>query len=365
MSAAGISPNVSYQLVSNDRILHGLQPGAGGGAWLGTPWMPYLTNAPVQGRPGVLTFLTTTVGGTNKIVLLPSQDGHVYCLNAETGGLLWVSPLLGDSIQAAPSGIYADFGGAYNLVLVGSRTPTGDSKFYALDVSNGTVAWSFDNGGGASGIGVISATAQVDILNRRVYFTSRRKGGGSQDTVWALSFTATTVTKLWSADIGDVDGAPVLRSGKIYVGNNAGEVRVLNALSGAPVWATPYATGDGVVKGLVWVDAATSRLYFSTNGKVHAVTDTGASGVAFWSTPVSVPNPSPVMLIGGRVYVGGGASKLYSIDATSATPAAPTTVTVGDPLVPKVVGSLAFDTRNGLFVVGTDLGVFYAVSGPF
>jgi hypothetical protein len=110
------------------------------------------------------------------------------------------------------------------------------------------------------------------------------------------------------------------------------------------------------------VDAATSRLYFSTTDQVHAVTDNGTSGTAFWTTPVSVPNPSPVMLIDGRVYVGGGDSKLYSIDATSATPAAPVAVTVGDPLVPKIVGSLAFDTRNGLFVAGTDLGVFYAVS---
>ena len=317
----------------------------------------------MQGRPTVLRLPVTRVGGADTLVLAGSQDGRVQAIDADTGALLWTSAVLGAAVQAAPAAAVSDFGGSENLVFVGSREPTGRSRFYALDLLTGATVWAFDNEGGPA-IGIISAQAQVSYADRRVYFTSRRRGGGSPHTAWCLDYSTTPPTRLWSVDVGDVDSGPVLRPGVLYVGNNAGEVRALDPDTGATKWLRP-GDGDGAVKGYVWPDTATGRLYFSTTSGVRALVDQGSSAASFWAAPVSIPNASPPLLWNGRVYVGGGSSRLYSIDATSATPAAPTSVILGDPALPKVIGSPTLDTSNGLIVVGSDLGVVYAVSTPF
>jgi outer membrane protein assembly factor BamB len=151
----------------------------------------------------------------------------------------------------------------------------------------------------------------------------------------------------------------------LYVGTNAGQVYAVDPDDGSPLWAAPYSTGDGPVKGFVWPNAATGRLYFSTTTRVHAIHDDGGSASPFWSAPVAIGSPSPPLLRGGRIYVGGDSSRLYSIDASSPTPGAPTSVVLGDPLVPKVVGTPTLDVVHGLVLVGTDLGVIYAVVIPF
>jgi hypothetical protein len=374
LATPGVIPNRGYYVVSNDRVLHSNDRGTAGGTWP-TPWLsPAGMNGPSQGRPMVVALPTTIVMGATRIAVAGSQDGRVYAFNADSGAFLWVSAVLGAAVQASPSGLFVDFGGAANLVLVGTREPTGDSKFYALRLADGSEAWHFDNGGGTNGIGIITGQAQVQYPNR-VYFTSRKKGGGSQNTVWCLQFDAITnnttnpPVKLWGQNYNDTDAGPVLRNNVLYVGNTAGEVRALNPASGGMLWTGPYATGDGPVKGYIWVQqiaAGNTRLFFSTNGKVHAIRDNGigTAATAFWSSPVAVTNVSPPYFLNGRVYVGGDNSRVYSIDGMLATPPAATTVVLGDPAQSKVVGSPTIDTINQVLVVGTDQGLVYSVQLP-
>jgi len=148
------------------------------------------------------------------------------------------------------------------------------------------------------------------------------------------------------------------------VGTVSGDVWALNADTGTPLWG-PLALDTTPVKGYIWTDFTSNRVYLSTDGKVHAVSDNGGSAALYWTTPVTVPNASAPILWNGRVYVGGGNSRLYSIDATSTTPAAPLSVVLGDPAVPKVVGSPAYDVPNGLMLAGTDQGAVYGVTIPF
>jgi outer membrane protein assembly factor BamB len=297
----------------------------------------------------------------------------VYAFNADTGAFLWMSDVLGAAVQASPSALFIDFGGVANLVLVGTREPTGDSKFYALRLGDGSEAWHFDNGGGTTGIGIITGQAQVQYPNR-VYFTSRRKGGGSPHTVWGLQFDGTTnnstnpPVKLWSKDYNDTDAGPVLRNNVLYVGNTSGEVRALNPANGSSNWPGPYSPGDGPVKGYIWVQqiGGSPRLFFSTNNHVHSIRDNGGTPpTPFWpAAGVTVNNASPPFFLNGRVYVGGNNSKVYSIDAMNATPS-PSTVILGDPAVSKIVGSPTVDTINQVLVVGTDQGLVYSVLLPF
>ena len=143
---------------------------------------------------------------------------------------LWSNPLPGTVLQAAPAGMFTSLGGAFDYVLIGTRNASGGNFFYALRADDGTV-WGapFDNpaigGDGTGEIGIISGGAAVDYPGQKVYFASRRRGGGSPNALWCLNLTAAGLTFAWALDLADdVDGSPVLRGGRVYVGTNSGRV---------------------------------------------------------------------------------------------------------------------------------------------
>ena len=350
--------------VSNDRMLHGMNPTSAGGDWPRTApysWAPMAMNGPAQARPPVVP--TTAVSGANQVIFLGSEDGHVYAANAETGTTLWQSPALGSILLASPSGMFTDFGGSFNLLFIGSRDATADNKIYMLNPADGAIITSFDNGGGGNGIGIISSAATVDYANNRIYFASRARAGGSPDTLWCLSFTGTSFTKVWSVALGDIDGAPVLYQGRLYVGNTGGTVYAVNPASGATYWSYA-ASGDGAVKGFVAPEASVSlprSLYFSTSTKVWSITDNGSSASLGWSV-TSVPGPSiPLVPVGGTVlYVGSSNGDLYQLDA--ATGAVQTQVQLGDGTA--TIGSPALDGINNMAYVGSESGAVYGVVLP-
>ncbi|MFV1979850.1 MAG: ELWxxDGT repeat protein [Rhodothermia bacterium] len=372
LAPSGIIPGDRYFMVSNDRILHSNVAGPTGGTWP-PGWSPAAMNAPAQGRPTVVDFGTPTVpdaSGASTVAFVGSQDGRVYAFDADTSVELWASPVLGDAIQASPGGVFQIYGASFDLVLVGTRTSTGASKLYGLDVLDGSVAWSFDNGGEsapANAIGIISSQVWVDQSNSRVYFTSRARGGGSGQTVWCLDFTASSANFRWSAAVGSIDAAPTLWNGVVYVGDINGMVYAFDADSSgydvSPLWS--YASGDGAVKGFVWADTQPGGvvLYFSTSGEVHAITDAGAA-ISGWSTPV-VPGASPVFVIGDDLFVGasGGNGSLLRIDKI--TGAQLGSVGLGDSSVPKSVGSGTYDYLNDMIVVGCGTGEVFGVVADF
>jgi outer membrane protein assembly factor BamB len=362
LAPPGIRPGTSIFTVSNDRRLHCMEAGFWGGGWP-PGWQPAVMNGPADARPATVSFPITTIGGASVVTFLSSQDGHVYAINSLTGAELWRSSQLGDAVIAAPSGLLTDFGNSYDQILVGSRTASGDSAFYGLDLVSGATVWSFDNSGGANGIGIISAQASVDPAAERVYFASRRKPGGSSNTVWCLQVMdpPTYVQLVWARDLGNIDGSPILRNGVLYVGNNDGEVFALDPDTGNDLWAAPHATHDGPVKGFVWVDTTQTptRLFFSTTNRVHGVEDLGAAPSPIFSVPVN--RPSPVMLVSNELWLGSGNSNGSVLWLNPATGAQVYSVTLGDPSKPKLLGAPAYDPTTRLLMIGTDEGRVYAV----
>lgn len=361
----------SIHALSNDRSMHALNTGATGGDWPQTPpmdWKPFAMNGPAQSRPSTLKLNTGyEIMGANRVSFVGSQDGYVYAVNANTGSLLWTSSAaLGDMVQAAPSGYFRQYDAAASkptkdIILIGSRTASGASKFYGIDAATGTILWTFDNGGTA--MGVINAQATVDYADyagkRRVYFTSRRKAGGSSHTVWALEFDHASATRLWSIDAGDIDSSPSLRNGLLYVGNNNGDVYALNASTGATSWG-PVATGDGPVKTVLWIDAAASRIYFATTTKVWSMT---LAGVTQWSRAFSAP--TAVIRLGTRLYFGSGDGKLYELDnllVTDANALTVKSVTVGPGTA--AIGTPTYDSSNLMMYAGTEAGQIYPIVVP-
>jgi hypothetical protein len=364
--------------VSNDRKLHALQSGPTGGAWPTTPaqWQPQGLDAAALGRPTVVEMTTTQVLGHRRIAVVGTQDGRVYCFAADTGALLWVAnggAPLGEGIVTPPSIMVQDFGTTpANLVFVGTRNTAADNRLVALHLSSGALAWTFDNGGGPGlGIGIISGQPLIEYgASPKVYFASRRRAGGANQTVWAVNVGPSSGTLAWREDRGEIDGAPTRRAGALYVGNNIGEVFSLSTLTGGLNWSVNLL--DGPIKGFVWPDGASSRLYVSTTNAVHALTDGGGGATAFWLSPLAIPLPSTPLVLNNVLYVGAGNGRLYSAPSNvGGTPPIPTSVLLGDPTIPKNLGTPAYDrgssttTTDDTLVVGTDEGRFYAVSPPF
>jgi uncharacterized repeat protein (TIGR01451 family) len=363
MAPPGIGPGAVYE-VSNDRAVHAVMRGPFGGSWP-TGWVPAVLGAPAQSRPPVVP--TGAVSGASRVVFLGAQDGHVYAIDADDGTELWrTAAQLGEMVQAAPAGMFTAFpGGAYDYLFVGTRSSSSANAFVTLAVPDGSIVGTpFDNGAGANSIGIVSSGASVDYATDRVYFTSRSNPAGTNETLWAFDITAAGLSYAWSRALGNIDAAPVLRSGRIYVGTTAGKIHALNAANGADLWAAPFECGDGSPKGFLWPDASSFDLYFSTNGKVWSLSDDGSSVSMNWSV-ASIPGPSIPLLVPWMhyLYVGSSDGRLYQFDLLTGPIPAVSAILMGDGT--GAVGSPSFDVQNLIIYVGSEGGVIYAVEAPF
>jgi hypothetical protein len=379
LTAPGIYPGAAgsgaIYVVSNDRSLHALNTGSAGGDWVAT-WKPMAMNAPSQSQPIPIPVASGTVGaGITNAVFVGSQDGTVTAVNGWTGSAIWASPWTsptsGDTIQSAPMFTFtqAPYNGGFNFILVCTRNAGADNAVYALSPTTGSQQFLFNNGGGASGIGMITGTPFVDfsVSPNRLYFTSRKRTGGSPGTLWCLDINANSFSLRagFPVDIGESDAGVNLENGRLYVGNNAGQIRCVNKDTGAVNWTFTPGTSDGPVKGFVSVKrggAAPWRCFYSTDTKVWAVDDNGASaGTLAWSTGIgSTASPSyPLYTGGANLWVGGSDGVLYQLPTASGTPAVSITVEAGTTL-----GSPSFEFFGTQVYVGSNTGAVYAVSVP-
>lgn len=352
----------SVLFVSNDRVLHSAVSGAAetGGQWPET-FAPRMMNAPSQAWPGVVPGMADLVGA-ERVAFVPSQDGRVYAYDVASGWLMWSTPeALGDALQGAVAGVFEQFGGptGVNRLFVGTRNTTTYNMFHGIDAAYGMTQWTFDNGGStpANAIGIVSSMPAVAYPSGKVYFTSRQASGGTTETLWCLTYAGSVCPGWTSPALGDIDSSPNVRSGSVYVGNNAGQIYRVDAASGSIVWG-PVATGDGPIRTGLWVDLPTDRLYFSTNTKVWSRVASTGGAVSGW--PVAISSPSYPVKINDKVYVGSGDGKLYQVDGT--TGAVDASVQLGDGTA--AVGVPTFNSLDRMFYVGTEAGTVHAVQAP-
>jgi hypothetical protein len=362
-------------VMSNDRTVHAITRGAGGGTWPAS-WVPRNLTGVAHSRSPIVPFGTGSVVYAGSSVLFASDDaGDVHAFDTETGApkRAPVKPSANATITGAPGALLAQYGGVRDLVLVGTRNtnPSSPSDFFGLELSTGATvdAW---NGSGT--MGPVSGTPAVDYgAPQRVYFASRKRLGAG-DTAWALDVGAGSpaFTLAWSRDYGEFDTSPVLRGGRLYVGNTAGLVYSLRTSDGLD--ARSFTTGDGPVRGFVFPDRRNDDILFSTSTKVWSLSDDGSPSLTKnWEW--SAGGPLSTILFWPQtsyVYVGGSNGTLYQLDFSSATTSVPPVVT------PLVLGDgsgqvgapsldIGIDLGGGqrLLVVGTETGVVYGVAVPF
>jgi outer membrane protein assembly factor BamB len=339
-----------------------MNPGTTGGDWPRSgnySWLPFVMNQPAQHIPVVLPL------NAGPRVILASQDGHVYSVNAGTGDVVWTSPQLGETLQASPVGFFSDFvAGAPDLLFVGTRNTTAANELVALSPATGVeiAAKTFTNssaqGGDDRAIGIINGV-MGSYGNWKVYFTTRARTGGSPGTVWCVDASGTGITKSWSReDLGDIDGSPVVYQGRVYVGTNGGWVYALDAATGATMWSWNTGTGEPI-KGYVtphW-GASPLRLYLSTSSKVWAIND-GASSPT-WSITANAPSV-PLLRYGTTtLYYGDGAGVLHQVDTSTG---AQTNLTLAAGVA---LGAPTYDNVSGMIHVGSTAGIVYGVAVPF
>jgi len=210
-------------------------------------------------------------------------------------------------------------------------------------------------------MGIISSEATVDYATNRLYFASRENPSGSSNTLWCLEFTGTGSSLVWAKAYGDIDSAPTLFDGVLYVGTNAGVVMAVNPADGSQLWS--YATNDGPVKGFVDFDfvALPRRLFFATTGSVWSVTDNGPTATVE-GRQSTIPGPSiPLTLAdAGALYVGSTNGRLYRLSSATGGIVAFEQMGAGN----AAVGSPAYDWMNSLAYVGAEDGSVYAVTLP-
>ncbi len=365
LAEPGLSPGAigagAVYGVSNDRVLHAMNPTSSGGQWPRTApygWTPVVMNAPAQHRPPVVEL------AAGPRVFLASQDGSVYSVDAHTGAS--TSRSLASMLGASPVGLFADLvPGAPDLLFVGTRVSGAANTVHALVPATlaPVSALSFTNavgqGGDGQGIGIVTGML-VDYATERVVFTSRALSGGSARTVWGLDVGGAAVSLRWWAEVGDVDGGPTLYGSRVYAGTTAGDVVALDAnATGAVTPAWTWSSGDGPVKGSIWPHFGSSRLYLSTTDILWALDDNGSSAGVAWST-TSIPSPSAPLWVPGTdiLLVGGGDGVLYQVEVAAGA------VDRALPLGSGALGSPALDVTNGLAHVGSESGVVHAVAVP-
>jgi outer membrane protein assembly factor BamB len=325
----------------------------------------------VQERPPLVPL--AVVPGSTSFTLLGSQDGSAYAVDAHGGGIKWKTPLLpaGSEVQAAPSAFFAAYGAPYgvdfDVVVVGTRNGGGSNRFYALDAATGSVVGTpFDNGGGGTDVGFVSASASLDYPTTRAYFTSR--SAGSPNTLWCFDVGAAGLALAWARPAGEIDASPVVRGGVVYTSTIDGEVMAYRADDGSPLWTVgsvpaPFPTEAGGVKGFVFADRSSQALYFSTTGKVWAVRDDGSAPFGLWSS-AAVPSPSTLAFVElggtGYLFVGGGDGRLYQVDAATGTQVR--SVQLGGP--GDAIGAPTLDVLHSMAYVGSTAGIVYAVEVP-
>lgn len=227
---------------------------------------------------------------TNRLYVTSDTRGaggcSVWALRADLGAVAWRRAGLG-SVEAAAAVGHALNSLISSHVYVGaSALPNGASAtLYALSSVDGTTLYSFSTGcptvaigRGCSFVTGLQATPGGAGLASLVFTTS-------DDRIWHVRDNGTRFTVLWSltsTDLGSATGltAPVVSSGRVYVGDAQGRLHRISLVNGAEAagWPKRLVTVDGYGRTALLGDPVvqTSRRWViigTDEGKVYAIYD--------------------------------------------------------------------------------------------
>jgi outer membrane protein assembly factor BamB len=359
-------------------------------------WTPVTTDGDVQGLVTWVPLKEGTGGCSGsgcEAVIVGDLSGKVYTRRASNGlaPTGWADYGTGKPLQAGlVIQLWEHSNGAFrtnppywtdtDVIFAASMDGSTTNRLYAIKVSDGQLAWSFNGTVPCAGCSVSDITTMpyVDYQRNRVYLTTSAATGRS---LWVVNgLTGEKVDPCSGCDnLGALASSPTLSYNRatLYVGStgNPGNLYALDAATLTLKWTFPLAdpitpaAGNGSVKAFVWEDytASPRRLYFTTTtGKVMCVQEK----VPDTQTPApcdnwpamtndylrSVPAAGPPLLL-NRLFVGSSDGKVHQISLTNGADEDQVDID----LTPTTVGSLSTETGTEI-LVGGESGTIYRVT---
>jgi outer membrane protein assembly factor BamB len=322
-------------------------------------WRPVALQGLIGGRFPVVPLR----GLSGQYLLVGTQDGYMYALNAQTGAVLW----RGDNgqalgkIQSLPVTQLYDFANAAykaaqprDLVFFATRidgSPTGN-KVIALDGATGQRVWLYQ----PNDLDMVSGGMLVDYTNNRLVVVARSNGNTQPSLRILNTLTGQEVARL---ALGDIDFSVVRlpATHQALVTANDGTVSGVGLTSMQVEWSmklpgtpTNFARPQG--RGfLATLQSGLVQYYLlATQADGTAAAPTAPS----WSTPVPGPTGAFVYLLNassGRVYVGSSDGKLHELDLHTGVNlkqvSLGTVQRIGMPTVDNTVNRLHVGTQDG------------------
>ena len=211
-------------------------------------------------------------------------ESYVYCLDKENGDFIWKYPTGTGPGYASPAVINGK-------VYVGTTGSLG--ALYCLDADTGDLIWKLDGE-------VLSSPAAV---GDRVYVVMNVE---LDPKLYCVD--ANTGASLWTYGVGWSLSAPAVVGDKVYVGSGENKVYCLDAVTGSYLWS--YSTGDRVDSSPA---VAGGRVYVTSwDGNVYCL-DSSTGGLIWKKSAGSLTSGSPAVA-NDKVYVG-AYGEVYCYDA--------------------------------------------------
>ncbi len=243
-------------------------------------------------------------------VYFGSEDGYMYAVNVESGGIEWKYETHGKILSSPAVGS--------GIVVFGSF----DGNYYALDAKTGEEVWIFETGG-ETYFGYIGLQANVPkdrmyyepwdfftsspvIFNNTVYF------GSGDHNIYAIDLK--TGNEVWRYKTGHaVHSSPAVYNGRLYCGSWDSFLYALDLDTGEEIWKV----NTGLDEEYHWMEGLQSSpsvldgtVYIGTRSSYYLAVD-AETGSEKWKIPAGGTwvCTSPA-LTGGKVYFGTSDSKL-------------------------------------------------------
>jgi outer membrane protein assembly factor BamB len=202
--------------------------------------------------------------------------GILYCLDRQTGDLIWSFDNDGDMKQVSISSPCLADG---RLYIGEGFHQDSDCKLYCLDAATGKKLWEKETKS--------HVESSPRVAGGRVFF------GAGEDGVFCLD--ATTGEERWHFENVHVDTKPALVGGRVYAGSGYGdsyEAFCLDAETGKPVWRTrvalPVWGSPAVVDNEVYIGIGNGDFLKSADRAAGALLCLGAdTGAIRWQYDVS------------------------------------------------------------------------------
>lgn len=255
-------------------------------------------------------------------VLAATGYGKIAGISATDGGVLWTMEL-GAPARSAPT---IANGRAYIV--------SADNIVYAINIDDGSVAWSYAGIGSSAGV-LGNAAPAVAGGNVIVPYSSGEILAFDSETGDPKWLDALTGASRFSAVSGltDVAASPVVYEGEVYAVSVSGRMIAVSLRDGGRLWAqnvssahTPAVAGNSIFVATLSGDVvALDR----KTGKVRWVSDLSAPATTSRrkQAPVSLAGP---LLAGNQLWVGTSDGRVLTLDPS--TGAVVSSQTLGNPV---------------------------------